>query len=527
MGAVCEKTRLALQEHLDSQKSQAERNRLGQFATPPALAQHIMAEAIRLLPAETPIRFLDPAIGTGAFYSALRAVVKPDRIAAAEGFEIDPHYGLPAQALWADMPLDLRIADFTSAALPPSDAQRFNLIVCNPPYVRHHHIANGDKLRLREAAQKSCGVSLSGLAGLYCYFIAIAHAWLAPGGVGSWLVPSEFMDVNYGRAIKRYLVDQVTLLRIHRFDPGDVQFEDALVSSAVVWFRKTAPPEHRTAIFTLGGTVAAPQTIRLIASEMLRAEAKWTRFPASETREVARGRKLGDLFTIKRGIATGDNKFFILSRSEIESLDLPIECFRPILPSPRYLTEDEVRARPDGSAALTRQLYLLDCRLPEDEVKTKYPSLWRYLQTGMPRVSERYLCRHRNPWYAQEDRPPAPFVCTYIGRADTASGRPFRFILNHSQATAANVYLLLYPKAYLAREISRDPMLARRLWQQLNDTPLETLLGEGRVYGGGLHKLEPKELGNVSAEPLLDLIAGRLPPLAYQMDIFELMTVDS
>lgn len=62
---------------------------------------------------------------------------------------------------------------------------------------------------------------------------------------------------------------------------------------------------------------------------------------------------------------------------------------------------------------------------------------------------------------------------------------------------------------------------------QLNNTPLETLLGEGRVYGGGLHKLEPKELGNVSAEPLLDLIARKLPPLAYQMDIFELMTADS
>jgi hypothetical protein len=68
--------------------------------------------------------------------------------------------------------------------------------------------------------------------------------------------------------------------------------------------------------------------------------------------------------------------------------------------------------------------------------------------------------------------------------------------------------------------------LVHRLWQQLNNTPLEVLLGEGRVYGGGLHKLEPKELSNVPAGPLLDLIAEPPPPIAHQMDIFELMAAD-
>ena len=34
----------------------------------------------------------------------------------------------------------------------------------------------------------------------------------------------------------------------------------------------------------------------------------------------------------------------------------------------------------------------------------------------------------------------------------------------------------------------------------------ETLLGEDRVYGGGLHKLEPKELANLPVGSLLDLL---------------------
>lgn len=516
---VLEEQRIALQAELDAQKGQDERNRLGQFATPTALAADILKYAATLVPKDEKVRFLDPAIGTGAFYSALRKVFPNKRIAEAMGLEIDAHYEEPTAKLWAETALSLKCADFTHEE--PSD--RFNLVICNPPYVRHHHLQDGDKVRLQFRTYNASGMKISGLAGLYCHFIGMSHAWMADGGLAGWLIPSEFMDVNYGRAIKRYLLDKVTLLRIHRFDPNDVQFADALVSSAVVWFRKSLPPKDHAITFTFGGTLLEPKLSREVPADALVHETKWTRFPTADVRTKGNLPTLSDFFRIKRGLATGDNHYFILDVETIGSLGLPMEVFRPILPSPRYLPNNEVLADTNGLPLLERQLFLLDTRIPEDDIRERFPALYAYLQDGKSRgIYQRYLCRHRTPWYAQENRPPAPIVCTYLGRGDTKSGRPFRFILNRSKATVANVYLAMYPAPSLARAMEHDPELIRRVWEVLNQITPDQLIGEGRVYGGGLHKLEPGELANVDATAISELIPEfKIPLTSGQLGLFE------
>jgi hypothetical protein len=83
-----------------------------------------------------------------------------------------------------------------------------------------------------------------------------------------------------------------------------------------------------------------------------------------------------------------------------------------------------------------------------------------------------------------------------MGRTDSSRGKPFRFIFNNSDVIASNVYLMLYPKPALAKLFLRQPPLRLEVWQALNSISDKALISEGRVYGGGLHKLEPKELGN-------------------------------
>jgi hypothetical protein len=510
-----EQHRLDLQACLDAEKTQVARNKLGQFATPTALAEEILRHAASLLPSSEEVRFLDPAIGTGSFYSALLKFFPIERIEQALGFEIDPHYGKPASTLWKEYGLALKHADFTHAKPDP----RFNLVICNPPYVRHHHLDSDEKMRLTLRTLQASGMKLSGLSGLYCHFLGLSHAWMDKNGIAIWLIPSEFMDVNYGHAVKRYLLDRVTLLHIHRFDPNDVQFADALVSSAVVCFKNASPPENHEVTFTFGVGLSTPHTTRRVSVNALREEPKWTRFPVSGVRKRVNMPVLSDFFTIKRGIATGGNGYFILSEQEIAARGLPIEAFTPILPSPRYLPQDEVNGRKDGTPDIEQRLFLLNTKLPESDIDSRFSALAAYLKEGKARgLHERYLCRHRTLWYAQENRPAAPIVCTYLGRSDVKNGRPFRFIRNDSCATVANVYLAMYPTPYLARALARDAGLIRRVWQTLNELTPDQLLGEGRVYGGGLHKLEPRELANVPVPALAALLPHELQP-AKQTDL--------
>lgn len=485
-----EHERLELQNNLDGFKTPLERNIMGQFATPTALAQDILKYAKHLVSNDTSVSFLDPAFGTGSFYSTLLSVFSSEQVVSANAVELDPHYAIPAIDLWTDTPLRLQIGDFTKAT---ADGQH-SLVICNPPYIRHHHIGDEDKSRLRNATWEASGMKLSGLAGMYCHFLGLAHPWMQDGAIAAWLIPSEFMDVNYGSEVKKYLTEKVNLLHIHRFDPHDAQFDDAIVSSCVVWFCNQTP-DDKLVHMSFGGTLRSPRDSVHLLKSGLKSLKKWTQATKPSPNVSADHSTIGDWFRIRRGIATGDNSFFVVSEGDAKSWNLPSRFMRPILPASKHLTSNEILADENGLPLLPERLYLLDCDLPESRVEVEFPDLWRYLQYGIEKgIKEGYLISRRKPWYSQEKRPACPLICNYMGRPTKTRTTPFRFIRNHSVATAANVYLLFEPKPELKLLLREEPGMLDQIWQSLNNLSGNELMSYGRTYGGGLHKLEPKEL---------------------------------
>lgn len=486
--------RIDAQLSVDASKSAKERNRMGQFSTPFNVASHMVAHALKALPSDAPIAFLEPALGSGVFYSALLRQAATTRISSATGCEIDPGYSDIAKAIWSSSGLLVLNSDFFAFASEPHNFGRFSLICTNPPYVRHHHLRAEQKIAFQSQVMQRLGLQVSGLSGLYVYFVLLADAVLARGAVASWLLPAEFLYVNYGRVLRDYLTSQVTLLSIHHFNPDDVQFDDALVSSCIITYLKAQPPSAANCAVSYGDYLD-PQEQRTMPISELRGLNKWTMTHFDNSSSSSDAPRLKDLFSVRRGIATGANDFFIIDSDTIAQYNIPSVFLKPILPSPRYLHEPIIRATADGLPDTRGFRFLLDCPLPPDEVRTRYPGLWRYLEEGVARgIPNGYLCSQKEVWYYQERREAAPFLASYMGRTNGHQACPIRFFVNFSNAVATNVFLNLYPTPDLAACLDGNRDRLVELGQALNNIPAECVLHAGRAYGGGLHKIEPKEL---------------------------------
>lgn len=494
----------------DASKSAEERNRLGQFSTPFPVATHMVAHALKALPSDAPVAFLEPALGSGVFYSALLRQAAATQISSATGCEIDPVYSDIARTIWSPSGLRVLDCDFVAFASEPANCGRFSLICTNPPYVRHHHLQAEQKVAFQSLVMQRLGLQVSGLSGLYVYFVLLADAVLADDAVASWLLPAEFLYVNYGRVLRDYLTSRVTLLSIHHFNPDDVQFDDALVSSCIVTYQKAQPPSASRCAVSYGDYLD-PQEHRTMPISELRGLNKWTISHFDNSRLSSDAPRLKDLFSVRRGIATGANDFFIIDCDTVAQYDIPNVFLKPILPSPRYLREPIIRATVDGLPDVSDFRYLLDCHFPPDKVRRQYPGLWRYLEDGIARgIPDGYLCAQKDVWYYQERREPAPFLASYMGRSNGDRECPIRFFVNLSNAIVTNVFLNLYPTSELAACLDGDRERMIELGQALNNVPAECVLHAGRAYGGGLHKIEPKELLEVPLESAPDWLASAL-----------------
>lgn len=509
---TCENERLQLQDALDSERSPEERNKWGQFATPPALADDIMRYALSLCD-EEPVSFLEPSSGSGSFISALyRNLSESGQAESVSGIELDPRFAEVARNLWGPFGAEIFEGDFLTEN-PVADGS-VSLLVANPPYSRHHHLSSDQKAVYRVEAERHLGITPSGLSGLYLYFILRAHQYLKEGAISAWLIPSEFLDVNFGRELKHYLKEKVTLRRIHRFEPDDEKFADAMVTSSVVVFENRVPSGDEAIELTSGGTVTAPARMVALSRDDLPFEAKWT--PAFSGKSIIRDvavPRFDSFFKIRRGIATGGNKFFVLPREKIEELGIWSANVVPMMPASRYLKSNVVETDRDGFPSNVPQLGLLSTQATEDTIEDVDPRLAGYFASASETVRNGYLVRSRNPWYKQEHRDPAPFLLTYMGRSRDVEAKPFRFILNKSKAIATNGYLMIYPIGPLQAALDRELTTLEDIHEVLLSITADDLRDGGRVYGGGLHKVEPKELAAMDASAIASLIPGYEAPV--------------
>jgi hypothetical protein len=498
-----EAERFRRQKEVDASKSLPERNVNGQYSTPFELAHVMVGQALRdrhWQSGDGAVHVFEPACGSGVFLSALLAIPHAPAFLFT-GVERDPDYADICKSVFASKKVRIVEGDFFIVSETEAFQASADVLVANPPYVRHHHLAFEDKLRLQSRVLRELGIQISGLSGLYVYFILLADRLLRAGAVASWLIPGEFLYTNYGKALREYLLKRVTLLRLHTFASEDVQFDDALVSSCIVTYRKAPPPADAEFEVTEGRYGASGFGRKWRCAE-LSSFSKWVFKEQSETGK-SQGVTVGDLFRVTRGIATGNNGFFVLDEEHVSMAGIERDALTPLLPGPRFLRDAVIDADDQGEPQIEKRRYLLSLDAQPEEVERRYPRAYQYLREGeRAGVPSGGLCKMRKLWYQQEKREPPQYLVSYMGRANPVTGQSVRFFLNRSKGIATNGFICLYPRPFLVDLLSGRPDRETELLACLNAVPPGHVDVAGRQYGGGLKKIEPRELSVMTVEKL-------------------------
>lgn len=417
-------------------------------------------------------RLVDPGSGSGRYILAAARDLPNTHFIAVEK---DPLAALLLRA-------NLSVRDLMSkATVVVDDFRNLDLagitgktaFLGNPPYVRHHEIGE-DWKRWYVDSFAARGIKASALAGLHLHFFLKVSQLAQQGDVGAFITSAEWMDVNYGSALRSLLADGLGLESLHVLEPSAEAFPGTATTAAISCFH--VGNRKRTirsrSVVTLDGLNGLSKG-RTVAKKVFRQASKWSSIVTPSEEAPGDFIELGEFFRVHRGQVTGKNEVWVASEA---ARDLPERVLFPSVTKAKDLIFAGARLT---AADLLRCVVDLPPELDEFTTteKRRIADFLRWAKSLGADSS--YIATHRKAWWSVGLKPPAPILCTYMAR------RPPQFTLNECRARHINIAHGLYP-----RDEMEQPVLAAVVdWLNKN-----VKVGAGRTYAGGLTKFEPKEI---------------------------------
>ena len=465
-------------------RSAADRRRQGIVYTPRAIVD-AMVDWAATQPA--PARIVDAGAGSGRFLLAAAGKFPRAHLVAAE---CDPLavLALRANANVAGFAprLHVHAGDYRDLTLPAVEGP--TLFLGNPPYVRHHDIPPPWKDWLTATAGR-WGIAASRLAGLHVHFLFQTCRLAQAGDYGTLITAAEWLDVNYGAAMRSAFVDVLGGTSVDVVAPTAAPFPNATTTGAIIRFRvgRRSPAIRFRAVADVA-ELGTRRGGRAVPFRAACAAERWSSFlrPPAATAPGSHV-ELGELCRVHRGQVTGRNAVWIAGgyRGPLPDANLvpTVTRAKELLAAGEQLSSSDV---------LRRVIDLpVDLDELDDEARRQVAAFLRWAKSLAADAS--YIARHRRAWWAVGLRAPAPILCTYMAR------RPPAFVTNVCGVRHLNVAHGLYP---------REPLPAKTLgalaaWLRCN---VQTT--SGRTYAGGLTKFEPKEMERIRVPPPEELGEG-------------------
>jgi adenine-specific DNA-methyltransferase len=472
------------------------RKRFAQFFTPYSIARFMAGWVVG--GKRTVKTILDPAIGLGVFIRAIAQEATGDEF-DIKGYDLDPEVLLNCRdaltGLLNDERLNLSCEDY----LFNHWHSRYDAIICNPPYFKFHDYET--KEDALDEFQRRLGMKLSGFTNIYALFLLKSISQLNKNGRCAYIIPSEFLNADYGKQVKEYLIKLRSLRFVIIFNFDKRVFDEGLTTSSIFLF---ASDEQKAGVEFLNVTseteleeiadrlssypqVASPG--KYVAFSNLNPSIKWRGYYQEGSREkYANLVRFSTYANVSRGIATGANEFFLFNQEKAEDWRIPATYLEPVISKATQVSGPFFTANDfDKLRASNKNVYLLHAKDATCQAVNDYLAFGE--KTG---VHQKYLTSHRKPWYRIENRPPAPVWVSVFSRGG------LRFVINEVGVRNLTAFHCLYLK--LAARQNLDLFFS----YLVSDVSREIFSDNRREYGNGLEKFEPNDL---NGSLMIDLAA--------------------
>lgn len=465
------------------------RRPLGTFFTPAAevTAMLDMWDATQPSPAQV----IDVGAGVGVFTAAATTRWTAATVSAVD---INPvtlgllavRMGAPdlVPAGGASGRVTLVCDDFVSwidGSMPTSTGPR--LILGNPPYTRLQLLDPEDRVRLHAAAGDLCGTRAS----LSSLMTAVALTRLEPTDGLSFLLPAQWLESQYAAPLRAFLW-KVTHRRVELRLVESSVFPDARVDAValMVGVEQTEPQDlvvstwQSTKPHSVNRADPVPETWRRLFTERPAGTTPALRSAIA----VQPSDVLSDVATVRRGVATGNNRFFLIPESSKAQHRLPDSVLRRAIrrlgPVPDVLTSEAWSALDERD----RPWLLVANKGDREKLKRLNAYLTHGEETG---AGSGELCSRRDDWYDLEHDLFVPdVILSSMGRSG------FRVVENQLGALITN-------NLYGWRWLDHIPQRRRQeiiRWFR-SDAGQNALRLVARRQADQLLKLEPGALKNL------------------------------
>lgn len=452
------------------------RKKYGQYFTPELIAKLM----IRWITKNKPFSILDPSFGLGIFY---REYLKQETIRKSQfdAYEIDPEIVKFYKSYYPDHQLNIINEDFLL-----STTKKYDSIICNPPYIKFK--SSDHWYLVIESIENDLGVKLSKNTNQASLFLLKSLTLLKKNGHLAFVLPYDFFNANYGSVIKEYLVDNHLLKQILLLS-NEHDFFPEVKSTFCILLCRNDDKKDPIGITKINSQdeIQNNEDISFsidysICEEDLPCDSKWTNKINSlyvETMNVPQNFvKLSYYGKIKRGLATGANDFFALSKSMIIQYRISEENFCKCITKSNQVTKAVFTNNDfDILSDKDKKVFCFDVSNLNDSATQKYISYGE-----SKHYHQRFLTKHRKFWFKNERRMASPLMFGTFCRDR------LKVVKNCSDALTFTCFHNFYSNDIGSKYIDKLFVYF------ISNIGQKILLSNKRELATGLYKFEPGDL---------------------------------